>query len=188
MNARHDGSSTSRQTNVLAIGGGYAGVMAANRMTQRDDVAVTLVNARTAFVHRIRLQQLLADSGDAVVDLSSMLRERVRSPGITVGALNMVFVANPLSAIATGPDWLPQPWGDFGRFLPIGAAGTVIRSAAFCEGAGSGRALLVLGAWIVLGLVLLAVSMKGELASAGSTRVARPGHPTLLTHEPVSKG
>src|SRR5688500_15915023 len=54
--------------------------MASNRLTQRDDVAVTLVNPRRTFVHRIRLQQLLAetDSGEAVVDYSEMLTECAR--------------------------------------------------------------------------------------------------------------
>jgi NADH dehydrogenase len=45
----------SSATNVVVIGGGYAGVMAANRLTQRSDVAVTLINPRPRFVHRIRL-------------------------------------------------------------------------------------------------------------------------------------
>ncbi len=31
-------------TDVVVIGSGYADVMAANRLTQRDDVAVTLIN------------------------------------------------------------------------------------------------------------------------------------------------
>lgn len=43
-------------TEVVVIGGGYAGVMAANRMTRRG-VTVTLINPRPAFVERIRLHQ-----------------------------------------------------------------------------------------------------------------------------------
>ncbi|WP_067428964.1 hypothetical protein [Nocardioides jensenii] len=80
--------------------------------------------------------------------------------GIGVGALTMVFVANPLSGIASGSAWLPQPWGDIGQFLPIGAAGTLIRSTAFFDGAGSVNALLVLGGWVILGLSLLAMSTR----------------------------
>ena len=49
-------------TDVVVIGGGYAGVMAANRLTQRDDVTVTLINPRPTFVERIRLHQLVGGS------------------------------------------------------------------------------------------------------------------------------
>ncbi|MEU6035919.1 FAD-dependent oxidoreductase [Actinomadura sp. NPDC047616] len=65
-------------TEVVVVGGGYAGVMAANRLTQRDDVAVTLINPRPNFVERIRLHQLVGGSHDAVVDYREVLAERVR--------------------------------------------------------------------------------------------------------------
>lgn len=55
----------SGRTEVVVIGGGYAGVLAANRLTGRDDVAVTLVNPRPTFVERLRLHQLVAGSDDA---------------------------------------------------------------------------------------------------------------------------
>ncbi|WP_436786490.1 NAD(P)/FAD-dependent oxidoreductase [Yinghuangia sp. YIM S10712] len=64
--------------NVVVIGGGYAGVMAANRLTQHGGVAVTLINPRPVFVHRIRLHQLVGGSDDAVVDYRDVLGERVR--------------------------------------------------------------------------------------------------------------
>ncbi|QEU88529.1 oxidoreductase [Streptomyces viridosporus T7A] len=54
-------------THVVVIGGGYAGVMAANRLRPRDDVTVTLINPRPDFVHRVRLHQLVGGSDDAVV-------------------------------------------------------------------------------------------------------------------------
>ncbi len=63
---------------VIVIGGGYAGVMAANRLTQRGDVTVTLINPRPTFVERIRLHQLITGTGEAVVDFRKVLAERVR--------------------------------------------------------------------------------------------------------------
>ncbi|MFI5781975.1 NAD(P)/FAD-dependent oxidoreductase [Nocardia sp. NPDC051570] len=63
---------------VVVIGGGYAGVMAANRLTQRADVTVTLINPRPAFVERVRLHQLVGGSHTALVDLREVLAERVR--------------------------------------------------------------------------------------------------------------
>ncbi|MDO3704347.1 FAD-dependent oxidoreductase [Micromonospora sp. C28SCA-DRY-2] len=65
-------------TDVVVIGGGYAGVLAANRLTQRDDVTVTLVNPRPSFVERIRLHQLVGGSHGAVVDYRDVLAGRVR--------------------------------------------------------------------------------------------------------------
>ena len=62
-------------TDVVVIGGGYAGVMAANRLTQRDDVTVALINPRAKFVERMRLHQLVAGSDDAIVDYPDVLAE-----------------------------------------------------------------------------------------------------------------
>ncbi|WP_328389391.1 NAD(P)/FAD-dependent oxidoreductase [Nocardia sp. NBC_00416] len=63
---------------VVVIGGGYAGVMAANRLTQRDDVTVTVINPRPVFVPRLRLHQLVGGTHDAVVDYREVLAEGVR--------------------------------------------------------------------------------------------------------------
>ncbi|MDT2008098.1 FAD-dependent oxidoreductase [Rhodococcus opacus] len=63
---------------VVVVGGGYAGVMAANRLTKRDDVAVTLINPRPCFVERVRLHQLVGGSDDAVVDYSAVLADGIR--------------------------------------------------------------------------------------------------------------
>ena len=60
-------------TDVVVIGGGYAGVMAANRLMQRDDVTVTLINPRPDFVHRVRLHQLVGGSDDAVFEYPEVL-------------------------------------------------------------------------------------------------------------------
>jgi NADH dehydrogenase FAD-containing subunit len=68
--------------------------MAANRLTQRDDVTVTLINPRAKFVERMRLFQLVTGSDDAVVDYRDVLSEdvllvvdtatRIDAPGRTV--------------------------------------------------------------------------------------------------------
>ncbi|ANZ13888.1 FAD-dependent pyridine nucleotide-disulfide oxidoreductase [Streptomyces noursei ATCC 11455] len=66
------------KTEVVVIGGGYAGVMAANRLTQRNDATVTLINPRPTFVERIRLHQVVAGNHDAVVDYREILPDGVR--------------------------------------------------------------------------------------------------------------
>ncbi|POM22582.1 NADH dehydrogenase-like protein [Actinomadura rubteroloni] len=75
-------------THVVVIGGGYAGVMAANRLTRRADVAVTLINPRPDFVERIRLHQLAAGTHDAVVEYRKVLAGRVRLTVDTVTAID----------------------------------------------------------------------------------------------------
>lgn len=62
---------------VVVLGGGYAGVMAANRLSRRDDVKVTVVNPRQVFVPRLRLHQLVGGTHDAVVEYQEVLAEGV---------------------------------------------------------------------------------------------------------------
>lgn len=63
---------------VVVIGGGYAGVIAANRLRLNADVAVSLINPRHEFVERIRLHQYVTGSDDAVVDYADVLGDDVR--------------------------------------------------------------------------------------------------------------
>jgi NADH dehydrogenase len=77
-----------RKTDVVVVGGGYAGVMVANRPTQRDDVTVTLINPRPRFVERVRLHQLVGGSDDAVADYQEVLAERIRLVVDTVTRIN----------------------------------------------------------------------------------------------------
>ncbi|MBV2364524.1 NAD(P)/FAD-dependent oxidoreductase [Streptomonospora nanhaiensis] len=86
-------------TDVVVIGGGYAGVLAANRLTQRGDVAVTLVNPRPVFVERIRLHQLAAGTHRAVTDYRDVLAPGVR---LVVDAVTRVDAAERSVALAEG--------------------------------------------------------------------------------------
>ncbi|MFL1429947.1 MULTISPECIES: NAD(P)/FAD-dependent oxidoreductase [unclassified Nocardiopsis] len=65
------------RTKVVVIGGGYSGVLAANRLTQRTDLTITLVNPRATFVDRIRLHQFAADTHEAVADYADVLSSNV---------------------------------------------------------------------------------------------------------------
>src|ERR1700736_2008875 len=69
--------STQTPISVVVIGGGYAGTLAANRLIRRPDVAVTLVNPRPQFVERIRLHQMVAETGSATADYAGMLNHNV---------------------------------------------------------------------------------------------------------------
>ena len=94
-------------TDVVVIGGGYAGVMAANRLTQRDDVTVTLINPRPSFVERIRLHQLVGGSDDAVVEYGEVLAEGVHLVVDTVTRIDAVERSVKLASGGTaGYDYL----------------------------------------------------------------------------------
>ncbi|MET9670991.1 FAD-dependent oxidoreductase [Streptomyces sp. NPDC006475] len=94
-------------TDVVVIGGGYAGVMAANRLTQRGDVTVTLINPRPTFVHRVRLHQLVGGTDSAVVDYQEVLAEAVHLVVDSVTRINVAGRSVELtSGSAIGYDYL----------------------------------------------------------------------------------
>ncbi|MDJ0392073.1 FAD-dependent oxidoreductase [Rhodococcus sp. G-MC3] len=68
----------SQTVRVVVIGGGYAGVAAANRIASADVGAdVVLVNRLGTFVERIRLHQLAAGTSAAAVDFAEVLHPAV---------------------------------------------------------------------------------------------------------------
>lgn len=99
--------------------------------------------------------------------------------GMGVVGFLLLFVSNPLSGLATGAAWLPAPWGAIGQLLPIGAAGTAMRSAVFFDGAGAGHAVVVLTCWAVAGLVMSAlgarVAGRKKAKEAAGTKGAAKG-------------
>ena len=86
-------------TDVVVIGGGYAGVMSANRLAQRDDVTVTLINPRPSFVERIRLHQVVGGSADTVVDYRDVLAEGI---GLVVDTVTRINATERSVTLATG--------------------------------------------------------------------------------------
>lgn len=81
-------------------------------------------------------------------------------PGIGIAALVFMLVGMPLAGVSAPREFLPWLWGDLGQLLPLGAAGTASRSAAFFDGAGSAVAYVVLVVWATLGFVLLALHRR----------------------------
>ncbi|MDL4820989.1 hypothetical protein [Actinomadura opuntiae] len=112
----------------------------------------------------------------AVTGTVAGLAAAVGRAGLGVGALTFLLVGNPLSAATSAPELLPRPWGEIGQFLPPGASVTLLRSAAFFDGAGAGRPLAVLAGWTVLGVALLAAgALRARSADAsGGVRSPEP--------------
>ncbi|MGX9919638.1 hypothetical protein ACWIG4_07290 [Streptomyces sp. NPDC002248] len=87
--------------------------------------------------------------------------------GLGAGAALMMFLGNPLSGLQTGPHWLPDGWSTFGQVLPPGASGSLLRANGFFDGAHAAGPLAVLGAWVLLGVVLL---LAADRRARGASR------------------
>ncbi|GAA2350685.1 hypothetical protein [Dactylosporangium salmoneum] len=96
----------------------------------------------------------IAATALTLLGLESLLGFR----GLGLGAAVMMLLGNPLSGLTSAPEMLPSGWGAFGQYLPPGAAGSLLRSTAFFDGAGAGPHVLVLAAWALFGLVLVVVA------------------------------
>jgi hypothetical protein len=83
-----------------------------------------------------------------------------RWAGFGLGIATFVLLGIPLSGVATAPEFLPSGWALLGSWLPPGAAGQLMRSVAYFDGAAAATPLLVLGSWFALGLVLVAVAAR----------------------------
>jgi hypothetical protein len=81
--------------------------------------------------------------------------------GLALGALVVFLVGNALSGISSAPQLLPQPWGEVGQWLPIGAGGTLLRSVAYFDGHGARSAATVLAAYAIGGLLLVVAGKQG---------------------------
>ena len=103
--------------------------------------------------------------------------------GFGLGAAFFVLLGNPLSGLASGPEFLPSGWGAFGQALPPGATATLLRANAYFDGAGAARPLTVLTCWAAAGLLLVALSTlrtrrapaSAQPAGAASAESAGPG-------------
>ncbi|MFC9911414.1 NAD(P)/FAD-dependent oxidoreductase [Streptomyces sp. NPDC059862] len=130
-------------TDVVVIGGGYAGVMAANRLTQRDDVTVTLINPRPVFVPRLRLHQLVGGSHDAVVDYREILAEGVR---LVVDNVTRIDAAGRKAELASGGtvgyDYLIYAAGSGSASLRVPGAAEFAHPVATLEAARRLRSVL----------------------------------------------
>jgi NADH:ubiquinone reductase (H+-translocating) len=87
-----------QKTHVVIVGGGYAGTLAANHLRQRPDIEITLVNRRPVFVERIRLHQLVADTGVATAEYGTLLGDGIRLIVDTVASIEFADQRVPLTS------------------------------------------------------------------------------------------
>ena len=162
------------ETEVLVIGGGYAGVTAANRLTQRDDVTVTLLNPRPTFVERIRLHQLVGGSDDAVVDYRAVLADGVRLVVDTATRIDAPARGVTLASGGTiGYDYLIYAVGSGSADPRVPGAAEFAHPLASLEEAARLRSVVdaapATAAVTVVGGGPTGIEIAAELAEAGRT-------------------
>jgi len=172
---------------VVVIGGGYAGVMAANRLQGSGEADVTLVNPRPKFVERIRLHQLAVDNDDAVEDYATILNPDVE---LVVDAAERIVAADRRVILASGEtvdyDYLVYAVGSTGE-VPVAVLGAAEHAYPISELEQAQRLrdrLSVLARSapvVVVGAGLTGIETASELAEAGRdvTLVSNAIAPTL---------
>ncbi|WP_134768528.1 FAD-dependent oxidoreductase [Nocardioides sp. 1609] len=158
---------------AVVIGGGYAGVMAANRMQGSGKARVTLVNPRPTFVERIRLHQLAVGNDDAIEDYGSLLHPDVE---LTIDTAERILPSERRVVLASGAtlgyDYLVYAVGSTGH-VPAAVRGAAEHAYPISELEQARRlrsrlADLPLPAPItVVGGGLTGIETASELAAAG---------------------
>lgn len=169
-------------TKIVVLGGGYAGVLAANRLRRRADLDIALVNPRPQFVERIRLHQLVAGNDDATESYDDMLGEGIRL--IVDGATRIDVAARQVQLSSGGVldyDYLIYAVGSTGA-VPAAVPGAAEFGYPLSELeqaqqlAARLQDVPVIAPVVVVGGGLTGVESAAELAAAG-----RPV--TLVTEE-----
>jgi len=92
-------------------------------------------------------------TASTVVGLNAL----IGAPGIGVGALVTMFVANPISGGTTPYQFIAGPWGEIGQLFVPGAAQSLFREVSYFPDASTLHEWVVLGGWVVAGLLLSAL-------------------------------
>ena len=95
----------------------------------------------------------LLSTGALIVGANALLG----TIGIPVGAVITMFIGNPMSSAAQPVQFMPGAWGAIGQFFVPGASATLLRDLSYFPDANAAAAWLVLGAWAVVGMVLMFV-------------------------------
>ena len=127
---------TDQRTHVVVVGGGYAGTLAANHLRLGRDIVITLVNPRPVFCERIRLHQLVADSGTATIDYGTLLGDGIR---LVVDGADRIDTADRRVQLTSGAvlpyDYLIYAVGSTGAMPAVRGAAEFAYSVADLESA-----------------------------------------------------
>jgi hypothetical protein len=90
----------------------------------------------------------------------------VGRPGVALGPVLFLLIANPIASVAQPVEFLPEPWGAVGQWFPPGAGATLLRDASYFPAADTTFPWLVLAGWAAAGILLALVGRRGTTAAA----------------------
>jgi hypothetical protein len=84
-------------------------------------------------------------------------------PGVALGPVLFLLIANPIASAAQPVEFLPEPWGAVGQWFPPGAGATLLRDASYFPAADTAFPWLVLAGWAAAGILLALVGhIRGD--------------------------
>lgn len=97
-------------------------------------------------------------------------------PGIALGPVIFMLIANPISGASLPPQFLPWAWGAIGQWFPPGASATLLRSLSYFPDASTLFSWLVLAGWAAAGLALAVVghARRGRTVTPTGSTTAGP--------------
>ncbi|GIG22371.1 membrane protein [Cellulomonas chitinilytica] len=107
----------------------------------------------------------------------------VGRPGVAIGPVLFLLVANPIASAAQPWQMLPAPWGAIGQWMPPGAAAALLRDESYFPRAATGQLWTALVAWAVLGLVLATVGHFRDAGAASRAALAEAEAAERTHHE-----
>jgi NADH dehydrogenase len=180
------------QHKILILGGGYAGLMAAARVS-RSGADVTLIDARPSFFQRIRFHEILAGGSPKTLDYASALARRgvrfvhARAESLEPGRQRVVARSAGGGQVEIGYDTLIFALGSATAPSVPGAAQHAVRlddPPAIREAAARVRTLAAMGGRVlVVGGGLTGIETAAELAERYPDL-----HVTLATRGRVGDG
>jgi hypothetical protein len=97
--------------------------------------------------------------------------------GIAVGPVLFLLIANPISGATAPIEFLPEPWGAVGQWLPPGASATLVRDLSYFPDAATAFPWLVLAVWAVAGVALALIGHFRAGVSVNIENEVEPVHP-----------
>jgi hypothetical protein len=132
-------------------------------------VAVGILKAEGALPGSLLAEVGIVAFAILAIAISSAGLIRLTLPrGAMAPFLILLMLGNPASGLASAPELLPTPWYPLGMFFPPGALGSALRGAAYFDGAGVLGPMLVLAAYVAVGLGLNEFASRRQAHSAGA--------------------